>query len=98
MLVVTDGRDTTSTLYKAGATQTYQAKEKFNLRIRTGGSVTLLLGGKNLGTFGQAGKVVRLTITSAGIAEQSAFTPQQPKPPSALPLDTLSIRRPRGLN
>ncbi|GEM_PF-2350590 len=98
MLVVTDGRDTTSTIYKAGATQTYLAKEKFNLRIRTGGSVTLLLAGKNLGTFGQAGKVVRLTITSAGIAEQSAFTPQQPKPPSALPLDTLSIRRPRGLN
>jgi len=98
MLVVTDGRDTTSTIYKAGATQTYQAKEKFNLRIRTGGSVTLLLAGKNLGKFGQPGKVVVLTITGAGVTEQRAFTPQSPKPPSALPLDTLSIRRPRRLN
>ena len=98
MRVVTDGRDTTLTIYKSGATQTYQAKEKFNIRISTGGSVTLLLAGKNLGKFGQLGKVVVLTITGAGVTEQRAFTPQSPRPPSALPLDTLSIRRPRRLN
>jgi len=96
--VVTDSRDTTLTTYKAGTTQTYSAKEKFNLRISTGGSVTLILAGKNLGRFGQFGKVETLTITSAGVIEQRAFTPQLPKPRNALPLDTLSIRRPRGFN
>lgn len=96
--VVTDGRDTTLTIYKAGTTRTYSAKEKFNLRISTGGSVTLMLAGKNLGKFGQPGKVESLTITSAGVIEQHAFTPQPPKTRSAVPLDTLSIRRPRGFN
>lgn len=96
--VVTDGRDTTLTIYKAGATQTYSAKERFNLRISTGGNVTLMLAGKSLGKFGQPGKVVVLTITSAGVTEQRTFTPQQPPARSALPLDTLSIRRPRGFN
>ena len=96
--VVTDGRDTTLTTHKAGATQTYSAKEKFNLRISTGGRVTLILAGKNLGTFGQLGKVEMLTITSAGVTEQRAFTPQLPKPRNALPLDTLSIRRPRSFD
>jgi len=96
--VVTDGRDTTLTIYKAGTTQTYAAKEKFNLRISTGGGFTLILAGKNLGKFGQPGKVESLTITRAGVIEQRAFTPQPPKPRSALPLDTLSIRRPRGFN
>jgi cytoskeletal protein RodZ len=98
MRVVTDRRDTTHTTYKAGETKTFQAKEKFNLQISTGGRVTLLLAGKNLGTFGQPGKVARLTITSAGVTEQYAFTPQPPQPRNALPLDTLSIRRPRGFN
>lgn len=96
--VVTDSRDTTLTTYKAGTTQTYSAKEKFNLRISTGGDVALVLGGKNLGKFGQPGKVVVLTITSAGVTEQRAFTPQQPPLRSSLPLDTLTIRRPRGFN
>jgi len=98
MRVVTDDRDTTLTTFKAGETKTYQAKEKFNLRISTSGSVTLVLAGRNLGKFGQLGKVVLLTITRAGVTEQRAFTPQLPQPRSALPLDTLSIRRPRGFN
>jgi len=93
--VIRDGRDTTFTTYRAGETKTWQAKEKFILRISTGGVVNLALGGKNLGKFGQASKIEHLTITRDGVTVRFAVTPQPPKPRTAMPLDSLAIRRPR---
>jgi len=93
--MIRDGRDTTFTTSRAGETKTWQAKEKFILRISTGGVVNLALGGKNLGKFGQASKIEHLTITREGITVRFAVTPQPPKPRAAMPLDSLAIRRPR---
>jgi cytoskeletal protein RodZ len=93
--MIRDGRDTTFTTYRAGETKTWQAKEKFILRISTGGVVNLALAGKNLGKFGQASKIEHLTITRDGVTVRFAVTPQPPKPRAAMPLDSLPIRRPQ---
>ncbi len=93
--MIRDGRDTTFTTYRAGETKTWQAKEKFILRISTGGVVNLALGEKNLGKFGQASKIEHLTITRDGVTVRFAVTPQPPKPRAAMPLDSLPIRRPQ---
>ncbi|MDZ7360927.1 MAG: helix-turn-helix domain-containing protein [candidate division KSB1 bacterium] len=93
--MIRDGRDTTITTYRAGETKTWQAKEKFILRISTGGVVNLTLAGKNLGKFGQANKIEHLTITRDGVTVRFAVTPQPPKPRAAMPLDSLPIRRPQ---
>jgi hypothetical protein len=93
--MIRDGRDTTFTTYRAGETKNWQAKEKFILRISTGGVVNLALGEKNLGKFGQAAKIEHLTITRDGVTVRFAVTPQPPKPRAAMPLDSLPIRRPQ---
>jgi hypothetical protein len=95
--MIRDGRDTTLTTYRAGETKSWTAKEKFNVRVNATGVVNLTLAGKNLGKFGQPGKIGYLTITRDGV-QQQWIIPKSPAPRDAVPLDTLSIRRPRGLN
>jgi hypothetical protein len=93
--VVRDGKDTTITVSRAGETKSWQAKEKFNLRISAGGGVTLTLSGNNLGRFGQVGKIEYLTIKREGITEKYAIAPQPSKSRAAVPLDSVAVRRPR---
>jgi len=92
--MVRDGQDTTITTFRSGEAKSWQAKEKFNLRLSAGGSVTLTLAGKNLGTFGQPGKIGYLTITRDRV-EDRWMTPKPPRPRSAVPLDSVPIRKPQ---
>jgi cytoskeletal protein RodZ len=92
--LVRDGQDTTLTVFRAGETKSWPAKEKFNLRLSAGSAVSLTLAGKSLGKFGQAGKIEYLTITRDGVTEQRAVTPPA-KPRTVAPIDSEMIRRPR---
>jgi hypothetical protein len=97
--VVRDGKDTTFTSDRNGETQSWQTKEKFDLRISPGGSVTLTLNGKSLGKFSQAGRIEHryLTITREGVIKQwTTVLKPAAKPRSAIPLDSMMIRRPQG--
>lgn len=87
--LVRDGTDTTIAAYRAGETQTWSAKEKFNLRLSVAGAVTFTLNGKNLGKFGQPGQIEYLTITREGVANKFAVTP---KPRTAAPRDSAVVR------
>ncbi len=87
--LVRDGTDTSFAAYRAGETQTWHAKEKFNLRISVAGGVTLTLEGKNLGRFGQASQVEYLTITREGVVEKRAFTP---RPRASTRRDSIMVR------
>jgi hypothetical protein len=89
MRLIRDGADTSIAVYRAGETQTWSAKEKFNLRLSVAGAVTLTLNGKNLGKFGQAGQIEYLTITREGVANKFAVTP---KPRTAVPRDSIAVR------
>jgi cytoskeletal protein RodZ len=89
MRLVRDGADTNITVYRAGETQTWHAKEKFNLRLSVAGSVTLTLDGKNLGKFGQPSQIEYITITRAGVAEKFAVTP---RPRKTAPRDSIVVR------
>ncbi len=89
MRLVRDGADTSITVYRAGEVQTWNAKEKFNLRISVAGVVNLTLNGKSLGKFGQAGQIEYLTITRNGVAEKFAVTP---RPRTPAPRDTAVVR------
>jgi cytoskeletal protein RodZ len=99
MRVVRDGRDTTYTSDRNGEIQRWQTKEKFDVRISPGGVVTLTLNGKSLGEFSQAGRMDHryLTITREGVIKQrTIFLKSAAKPRSAIPLDSMTIRRPQG--
>jgi len=93
--LVRDGKDTTIVVYRAGEAPAWQAKEKFNLRLSAGGAVNLRLGNRNLGKFGQPGKVEFLTIKREGVTERRFYTPQPTTPKAAVPLDNMPIRRPQ---
>jgi cytoskeletal protein RodZ len=95
--VVRDGKDTTFTSDRSGETQRWQTKEKFDLRISPGGAVALTLNGKSLGKFSQADRIEHryLTITREGVIKQWAIVLKPAaKPRTAVPLDSLTIRRP----
>jgi cytoskeletal protein RodZ len=87
--LIRDGADTSIAVYRAGETQTWRAKEKFNLRLSVAGIVTLTLDGKNLGKFGQAGQIEYLTITREGVINKFAVTP---RPRTTAPRDSGVVR------
>lgn len=87
--LIRDGSDTSIAVYRAAETQTWRAKEKFNLRLSVAGSVTLSLDGKGLGKFGQAGQIEYITITSEGVINRFAVTP---KPRTTAPRDSVVVR------
>lgn len=89
MRLIRDSTDTSIAVYRAGETQTWRAKEKFNLRLSVAGVVTLTLDGKNLGKFGQAGQIEYLTITREGVTNKFAVTP---RPRTAAPRDSVVVR------
>ncbi len=95
--LIRDGADTSIAVYRAGETQIWRAKEKFNLRLSVAGAVTLTLDGKSLGKFGQAGQIEYLTITREGVANKFAVTPRPrttaPRDSVVRPLDDLGPRR-----
>lgn len=85
MRLVRDGVDTSIAVYRTGETQTWYAKEKFNLRLSVASAVTLTLDDKNLGKFGQPGQIEYITITREGVTNKFAVTP---KPRTTVPLDS----------
>lgn len=87
--LIRDGSDTSFAVYRTAETQTWRAKEKFNLRLSVAGAVILTLDGKNLGKFGQPGQIEYLTITREGVANKFAVTP---KPRTAAPRDSAAVR------
>jgi cytoskeletal protein RodZ len=87
--LIRDGADTSIVVYRAGETQTWRAKEKFNIRLSVAGAVTLTLDGKNLGKFGQSGQIEYITITRTGVAEKYAVTP---RPRTTAPRDSVGVR------
>jgi cytoskeletal protein RodZ len=89
MRLIRDGADTSITVYRAGEVQTWNAREKFNLRISVAGAVSLTLDGKSLGKFGQAGQTEYLTITRNGVAEKFSVPPRPRKAP---PRDSIVVR------
>ncbi|MCI0697999.1 DUF4115 domain-containing protein [candidate division KSB1 bacterium] len=91
MRLIRDGADTSIAVYRAGETQTWRAKEKFNLRLSVAGAVTLTLDGKNLGKFGQAGQIEYLTITREGVTNKFAVTPR-PRTAAPAPRDSAGVR------
>jgi cytoskeletal protein RodZ len=89
MRLVRDGADTSIAVYRAGETQTWRAKEKFNLRLSVAGAATLTLDGKNLGKFGQAGQIEYITITREGVINKFAVAP---RPRTTTPRDSIVVR------
>jgi cytoskeletal protein RodZ len=89
MRLIRDGADTSLAVYRAGEVQTWNAKEKFNLRISVAGAVNLTLNGKNLGKFGQAGQIEYLTIDRNGVADKFSVTP---RPRTTPPRDSTVVR------
>jgi cytoskeletal protein RodZ len=89
MRLIRDGADTSIAIYRTGETQTWSAKEKFNLRLSVAGAVILTLNGKNLGKFGQAGQIEYITITREGVIDKFAVTP---RPRTTAPRDSAVVR------
>jgi cytoskeletal protein RodZ len=89
MRVISDGSDTSNVIYQAGERHTWQAKEKFDIRIGNAGNVRLILDGKNIGRAGPAGQIAYLTITRDGIVEQRFV---MPRPRVTTPQDSLAAR------
>ncbi len=53
--------------FEAGATQRWQARDRFKLRIGNAAGVRLYLNGQDLGKLGHAGQVVKFDLTNQGI-------------------------------
>lgn len=54
-------------IFDYGMKYTWQGKEQFNLVIGNGSGVRLSLNGKDLGSLGDSGEVVRINVTEAGV-------------------------------
>lgn len=78
----------TDSIYRAGMTETWRAKEKFRVSVGNAGAVTLLLNGKELEKIGLIGQVVDVVITPAGVMEKRLRQPQRQKTPEIPPVRT----------
>ncbi len=54
-------------IFDGGTTFNWRAKEKFRLRIGNAAGIRLILNGKDLGSLGKSGQVIRFDLTQEGI-------------------------------
>jgi transcriptional regulator with XRE-family HTH domain len=54
-------------IFDGGTTFNWRAKEKFRLRIGNAAGIRLILNGKDLGSLGKSGQVIRFDLTEEGI-------------------------------
>jgi cytoskeletal protein RodZ len=90
MRVISDSVTVSDMVYTAGQSKTWQAKEKFSVRIGNAGAVTLLLDGNDLGKAGQRGLIAYFVITREGIVDKRFV---RPRPRPVNPQDTLRAPR-----
>ena len=71
--LIVDQKDTTQALYPGDVTRSWQANQRFDIRLGRPSVVDLILNGKNLGPLGAEGIPTRLIITKEGIVRRQAL-------------------------
>ncbi len=57
--------------FDSGTAHSWQAKEKFKLRVGNAAGIRLFLNGRDLGKLGDSGEVIKFDLTEAGIQSSS---------------------------
>ncbi len=71
--LIVDGTDTTQALYPPGVKRSWEASERFDIRLGRPSVILLNLNGKDLGELGAPGIPTRLIVTKDGIIRRQAL-------------------------
>ncbi len=78
MRVMSDSAEAVANTFQRGRVS-WQAKEKFTLRVGNAGSVAFVLDGKLLGKAGESGQRVDIAVTRAGFTDKRILPPPRPR-------------------